>query len=169
MSIRRSGFRSQGKVCGWIGVRLQHLWGSGNALVKVFEEFRAGRLVADFTFPKADNMPAGDDEGVFVLYISGFIGLNLGFPKLGVSFGQSGILAIFVAVPKTAVYKDSSFVLGQHDIGCARKFAVADTKTQTFCKQELPNQYLGFGVLAVDCRHTAAPLLRCHRVGHVVV
>ena len=111
-------------------------------------------------------MPTGGDEGVFVLYIPGFVGFNLGFPKLGVGFGKSGILAIFVSMPKTAVYKDSRFVLGQHDIGCAGKFTIANTEAQSFGKKEFPNQHLGFGVLAVDCRHTAAPLLRCHGVGH---
>ena len=168
MAVYRSEFSSQGKGCGWIGVGLQRLWISGNALVEVFEEFCAGYLVADFTFPKADDMPIGSDEGVFVLYIPCFVGLNLGFPKLGVGLGGSGMLTTFMPVPKTAVNKDSRFVFGQHDIGCAGKFAVTDTEAQAFGKKEFSHQHLGFGVLAVDCRHAAAPLLRCHRVGHIL-
>ena len=113
----------------------------------------------DFIFPKADDFPTCLYKGIVVSYISGFVGLNLGFPKLGVGLGQSGILAIFVAVPKTAVNEDSRFILGQHDIGCAGKFAVTDTEAQAFGKQELPYQYFRLGVRAVDCRHAAAPLL----------
>ena len=114
-------------------------------------------------------MPASDNEGVFCLYIPCFVGVNLGFPELGIGFWQSRILTILVSVPKTAVYEDSRFVFWQHDIGSAGKFAVTDTEAQAFGKKEFPNQHLGFGVLAMDCRHTAAPLLRCHRVGHILL
>ena len=125
--------------------------------------------MTDFTLPDTDDLPPGRYKGVVVFYISCFVGCNFGFPKSGVGFGKSGIFATLVPVPKASVNEDDRFVFGQHDVGLAGKFFVADAEAQSFCKQKFPNQYLGLGVLAMDCRHTAAPLLWCHRVGHIVV
>lgn len=169
MAIGGWRFCSQGKAGDGMGIGLGHLYASYDANVEVFEDFRTSCLVAELAFPNTNDIPASIDEVGLVSTIPESVSIDLAFPEISVCFGCLGMLATLVTMPKTTVNEDYGSVFGQHDVGCAGKFTVADTKAQPLCKKELPNQHLGLGVLAFDGCHSEASFLRCHRVGHILL
>ena len=75
-------------------------------------EFVFGQVAS----PDNDDLPAGLNQSVIVLLVSFAVTGYLGLPKGGVGFRQYELLATFVSMPETSVYKDSCPVFAHDDI-----------------------------------------------------
>ncbi len=64
-----------------------------------------------------------------------------------------------MTVPEAAVNEDRQTVLGEYDVGFARKVLAVQAEASAECVQRAPDRQFRLGVLAPDTAHVlAAPL-----------
>ncbi|MDX2028158.1 MAG: hypothetical protein SFW62_05935 [Alphaproteobacteria bacterium] len=77
-------------------------------------------------FPYVDGLPAKPSQAPVISLIPFLIGLYFVPPVLGIAFGCAAINAC-VAMPETAIYKNSHFVFGKDKIWLSRQvFSVTE-------------------------------------------
>lgn len=136
-------------------------------MVEPFKSFIAFCLCLDLALPYTYHFPPAKPQIDRVDVVAGIVNGNLVFPESSVGLGQPVIFASYVTMPEATVDEYDRLVLFQDYVGRTGQFAVVHSIAQPFCEQETPHCHLRFGVLALDGRHAAAPLLRCHHVSHI--
>lgn len=63
-----------------------------------------------------------------------------------------------MAVPEATVYEDDGPVLAEDEVGMTGQTWMIESVAKATAEQELPDQQLWFGVLALYRRHAAMPL-----------
>lgn len=77
---------------------------------------RVFKIFADFTFPDDNDFPT------LLLKLSEnfcktlFIVFDFVFSEFDIAFGNAGVFAIFVSMPKTTMNENDGFVFFQHDV-----------------------------------------------------
>lgn len=78
----------------------------------------------ELTLPKNQHSPAQFFELLLFADIPFRVACQFGLPPFGAGFGNLGILAVLVVVPKATVYKNYGLVFWQNNIRFSWKFFV---------------------------------------------
>ena len=112
----------------------------------------------EFAFPDGDGVPSHGGKFVLHFLVAGFVAGHLVLPEGGVGLGHLVVRTALVSVPEAAIDEDASAVASEHDVGFAWQARVVEPIAEAMRPQIAAHQQLGFGVLAVDCRHVCMPL-----------
>lgn len=69
-----------------------------------------------------------------------------------------GILAAFMTMPETAIYKNAGPVFLQDNIGMTGKARMVEPVAKATAKKKFPHQYLWFGIFTFYRWHTMMSL-----------
>ena len=83
-------------------------------------------FLGEFTFPYGDDGPGKGIKALGIEFVTGDVAGDLFFPELGVGLWCDVLGTAAVAVPEAAVDEDDGAVLGQHEVGLARKALVVE-------------------------------------------
>lgn len=77
---------------------------------------RVFKIFVDFAFPDDNDFPAlrAKLSGNFCKTL--FVAFDFVFPEFDIAFGNAGVFAVFVPVPKTTMNENDGFVFFQHDV-----------------------------------------------------
>lgn len=129
---------------------------------KTCDSFSQFFAVLQLTLPDHQTLPALPPKINNSLLVPQIVAVELSIPVFRVASWPSSILT-GVAVPETAVHQDDRSVLGQHNVGLARKVATVKAEPVSKIVQN-PSQFdLWYRIGRMDLRHYfATPCLGDH-------
>lgn len=83
------------------------------------------KMFVDFAFPDDDDVPTLLPKLLGNFLEALFVAFDFAFPEVDVAFGNAGVFAIFVSVPKTTVNEDDGFVFFQNYVRLSRQVLLA--------------------------------------------
>jgi hypothetical protein len=84
------------------------------------------------------------------------VGIDFIVPEFSIVFGPNEVFATIMLVPKTAIYKNNSLILGKDNVRLSRKSCIIFPVTETVGKQEFSHCFFWLGILAMYSRHIVA-------------
>jgi hypothetical protein len=110
-------------------------------------------LFSQAAFPEFDYGPASGKQQFSVSVIPLYIFFELLYPES--SSGRRGICisAASVAVPEAAMHENTYAVLGQNNIGLARKVLAVKAIAKPMCMQSFSDFKLRLRIFPLDCGH----------------
>lgn len=133
----------------------------------VFKDFFSPCFVFQFALPNDDDIPILFFEFGSSICVTLYIATDFVAPKLFIRFWKTEILAVFVAVPKTAVDKYDGVQTGKNEVGTTGKFAVVQTIPVTGGMKETTHKHFGLGVFASYCRHIPTAFFFSFNICHI--
>ena len=103
---------------------------------KALEGLLANFGRVELTFPKDDDVPAEELQGLAIFKVAGFVALDLSLPEVGAGTGHHEVFAthpspfvldgrwqgrLGVSMPETAVHEDDCAETAYHDVGRPRQ------------------------------------------------
>jgi hypothetical protein len=101
-------------------------------------------------------VPTEVAEGVFVAEVAGLVAFDLRLPEGAAGFRETEGMAVFMAVPETAVDEDDGAVFRQDEVGSAGEgfvFRAVDGEAVAEAVEHRAQGQLRLGVAAADAGH----------------
>jgi hypothetical protein len=118
------------------------------------------------TFPHDDDIPSHCLKFKVFLVVSFDIALNLIDPEFSICLWNNEIPTALMAMPETAVNKDSRTVFRQDHIWLAWHILYIQPEPETISMQLAPHMLLYARILATDTGHIQMTLVWCQDIRH---
>lgn len=102
-------------------------------------ECLGANLGLQLALPDRDAMPSHFGKLALLFLVTCLIPLYLISPKVNIGFRKTIILAAFMTMPKTAVYKNASPVFLQDNIGMTGKAWMVEPVAKATAKKKFPH------------------------------
>jgi len=118
-------------------------------------------------FPQYNDVVAEGLQGGNGFVVVGYVGGYFVEPPVSTGVGYFVVLAIFVSMPETPVYKNGGVVFWQYNVWLAGQLFGVEAVAEALCMQVAAYQHFGPGVGAADAAHVIASgsggVYVCHR------
>lgn len=117
-----------------------------------------------FALPNYKNMPAETFQSRFGLFVAFYISFKFFLPVCRIGSRSRSSLTVRVAVPKTAIYKNSRMKFGQDDVWTAGKVFSMESETVTHSMKKRTHDFFRASIASLYPRHNQTPLFQSYLI-----